>query len=126
MEAKPSMAEHGGQQRQPQQQPTTQQPKSTTHLASSSYPTAWNRLDLVHPRLKGLDPRFSKGQELLGGAWPCPGTRGASRGSVESHRLEVAGTMGPRVLPWHGAQGMLEGLPCYRAHAAPRRDHLSL
>ncbi|KAK9088836.1 hypothetical protein Scep_027918 [Stephania cephalantha] len=90
-----------------------------------SYPTAGNRLDLVHPRLKGLDPRFSKGQELLGGAWPCPGT-----GVLAGARLSPTGlrcrTMGPRVLPWHGAQGMLEGLLCYRAHVAPRRDHLSL
>ncbi|KAK9088837.1 hypothetical protein Scep_027919 [Stephania cephalantha] len=52
-----------------------------------SYPTAGNRLDLVHPHLKGLDPRFSKGQELLGGAWPCPGT-----GVLAGARLSPTGS----------------------------------
>ncbi|KAK9112076.1 hypothetical protein Scep_019595 [Stephania cephalantha] len=66
------------------------------------------------------------GQGLLSGTWLRPGTVGVSQGLVESHRLVVARTMGPWVLPRHGAQGMLEDLPCSCAHAAPRRDHLSL
>ncbi|KAK9133122.1 hypothetical protein Scep_012650 [Stephania cephalantha] len=93
-----------------------------------SYPTARNCLDSVSPLLKGRGPCFSTGQGQLCGAWVRPGASGASGArSFESHRLGVAGTMvGPWVLPWHGAQGMLEGPPCYRAYAAPRRDHISL
>ncbi|KAK9121259.1 hypothetical protein Syun_018876 [Stephania yunnanensis] len=53
-----------------------------------SFSTAWNHLDLVHPRLKGRGSCFSKGQGLLGGTRLRPGTSGDSRGSVESHRLE--------------------------------------
>ncbi|KAK9118717.1 hypothetical protein Scep_016810 [Stephania cephalantha] len=52
-----------------------------------SYPTAGNRLNLVNPHLKGLDPRFSKGQELLGGAWSCPGT-----GVLAGARLSPTGS----------------------------------
>ncbi|KAK9083429.1 hypothetical protein Scep_029900 [Stephania cephalantha] len=55
-----------------------------------SYPTAGNRLDLVHPHLKGLDPRFSKGHELLGGAWSCPGT-----GVLAGVRLSPTGSGWP-------------------------------
>ncbi|KAK9125180.1 hypothetical protein Scep_014026 [Stephania cephalantha] len=79
-----------------------------------SYPTAGTALTWSIHASRVLI-HVSGGTESLGGAWSCPGT-GVLAGARSS----------PRVLHRHGAQGMLEGLPCYRAHAAPRRDHLSL